>query len=184
MASSTPTSGSSVQPSWWREWLKPIVVVAVISVLVSGVALLANLGVAALQSLKADIRDGNIRLSEEIRASSAELREEFRASNIEIREEFRVSNDQLREEFRASNAEIREEFRASNAEIREEFRASNDQLREEFRASNAELREEFRASEARQEQALKDLSSELKADNQALGERLDRVLEGLLTTKS
>ena len=64
MASSTPTPEVEARPQptvappvqvpWWREWLKPIVVVAVISVLVGATTLVANVGMTASRSLKAD----------------------------------------------------------------------------------------------------------------------------------
>ena len=46
-----------------------------------------------------------------------------------------------------------------------------------------ELRADMKASEARQQQDMKELQAELKADNRALGEKLDRLVEALLTAK-
>ena len=115
-----PAPASSVQSSWWREWLKPIVVVAVISVLVGSVTLVANVGAAAFQSLKADIRDGNAQLHEEIRASNAQLREEIRG----VREELKASEARLREEIKASEARQRQDLR----EVRTELKVDNQVL--------------------------------------------------------
>ena len=148
-----PASAPSVPLFWWREWLKPIVVVAVISVLIGSVTLVANVWAAAFQSLKADIRDGN-----------AQLHEEIRASNAQLREEIRISNAQLHEEIRGVREEIRD-------------------VREEIKASEARLREEVKASEARQRQDLREVRAELKVDNQVLAERLDQVLESSTAAK-
>ena len=46
-----------------------------------------------------------------------------------------------------------------------------------------ELRADMKASEARQQQDMKELQAELKADNRALGEKLDRLVKALLTAK-
>ena len=45
------------------------------------------------------------------------------------------------------------------------------------------LRADMKASETRQQQDIKVLRAELKADNRALGEKLDRLVEALLTAK-
>ena len=124
-----PTSAPSVQSSWWREWLKPIVVVAVISVLIGSVTLVANVGAAAFQSLKADIRDGNAQLHEEIRASNAQLREEIRISNTQLREEIRGVREEIRE--------VREELKASEARQRQDLR----EVRAELKVDNQVLAE-------------------------------------------
>ena len=164
-SSSTPASGSSVQPPWWREWLKPIVVVAVISLLVGALTLVTNIGVATLQSLKADIRAGNAQLTEEVkdvRREVKDLREEVKASEARLREEIKASEARQRQDLK----EVRAELKADNKALREELKADNQALREELKADNQELR------------------TELKADNRAVGERLDRVFEGLLADKS
>ena len=103
MASSTPTPEVEARPQptvappvqvpWWREWLKPIAVVAVISVLVEATTLVANVGMTAFQSLKADIRDGNTQLIEEIRASEDRQREDLR----EVKAELKADNQALGE---------------------------------------------------------------------------------------
>ena len=53
-----------------------------------------------------------------------------------------------------------------------------------------ELRDDMKASEARQQQDMKELraelkaeNAELKADNRVLSEKLDRLIEALLTVK-
>ena len=92
MTSSTPTpkieaqdqatSDGSGQGAWWREWLKPVVVVAVVSLLVGGITLVTNVWMGSFESLRADIRDGNARLVEEIRATDTRLSEEIRANAL------------------------------------------------------------------------------------------------------
>ena len=79
--------------------MKPIVVVAVISVLAGATTLVANVGMTAFQSLKADIRDGNTQLIEEIRASSTDLREEIKASEDRQREDLQ----EVKAELKADN---------------------------------------------------------------------------------
>ena len=54
---------------------------------------------------------------------------------------------------------------------------------DELRADMKELRADMKASEVRQQQGMKELRAELKADNRALGEKLDRLVEALLTSK-
>ena len=46
-----------------------------------------------------------------------------------------------------------------------------------------QLRDDMKASEERQRQDMAELRAEHKADNRALGEKLDRLLEALLTAK-
>ena len=54
-----------------------------------------------------------------------------------------------------------------------------DELREDMK----ELRADLKASEARQQQEMKELRAELKADNRVLSEKMDRLIEALLTVK-
>ena len=54
---------------------------------------------------------------------------------------------------------------------------------DKLRADMKELRADMKASETRQQQDIKVLRAELKADNRALGEKLDRLVEALLTAK-
>ena len=72
-----------------------------------------------------------------------------------------------------------------------------DELRADLKASEArqqqemkELRADLKASEARQHQDMKELraelkaeNAELKADNRVLSEKMDRLIEALLTVK-
>ena len=61
-----------------------------------------------------------------------------------------------------------------------------DELREdmkELQADMKELRADLKASEARQHQDMKELRAELKADNRVLSEKMDRLIEALLTAK-
>ena len=125
-----PQTVPSVQPPWWRDWVKPVVVVAVISVLVGGLTLLTNLGMAAFQTLRADIR--------------------------EVKTEIR---------------DVRTEIKDVRTEIKD--------VRTEIKDVRTELREEIKASEARQRQELRETKAELKVDNQAVVERLDRMFERL-----
>ena len=60
-----------------------------------------------------------------------------------------------------------------------ETKASEVRLRDELKASEARLRDELKASEAR----LRDEIKQLRTDNRALGEKMDRLLEVLVTVK-
>ncbi len=125
MTSSTPTPkvepqdqatpGGHRQGSWWREWLKPIVAVVVASLLVGSVTLVANVWMGSFASLRADIRDGNARLSEQITVSNAQLREEIRATDTRPTEQINQRIDEVKEEVRASEARVRDELKASEA---------------------------------------------------------------------
>ncbi len=121
MTSSTPTPriepqdqatlGGHKQGSWWREWLKPIVAV-VVSLLVGGMILVANVWMGSFESLRADIRDGNVRLSEQIKVGNAQLHEEIRATDTRLTEQI---NQRIKEEVRTSEARTRDELKASEA---------------------------------------------------------------------
>ncbi len=124
MTSSTPTPkiepqdqatpGGHRQGSWWREWLKPIVTV-VVSLLVGGVILVANVWMGSFESLRADIRDGNARLSEQIKVSNAQLHEEIRATDTRLTEQINQRIDEVKEEVGTSEARTRDELKASEA---------------------------------------------------------------------
>ena len=124
MTSSTPTPkiepqdqatpGGHRQGSWWREWLKPIVAV-VVSLLVGGVILVANVWMGSFESLRADIRDGNARLSEQIKVSNAQLHEEIRATDTRLTEQINQRIDEVKEEVGTSEARTRDELKASEA---------------------------------------------------------------------
>ena len=65
----------------------------------------------------------------------------------------------------------------------DELRADMKELRADMKEGFAQCSADLRASEARQQQDIKELRAELKADNRALGEKLDRLVEALLTAK-
>lgn len=54
---------------------------------------------------------------------------------------------------------------------------------DELRADIKEIRSDLKASEARQEARQREDMAELKADNRALAEKLDRLVESLLAAK-
>ena len=58
-----------------------------------------------------------------------------------------------------------------------------DELRADMKEGFAQARADLKASEDRQRQDMKELRAELKADNRALGEKLDCLLEALATVK-
>lgn len=65
----------------------------------------------------------------------------------------------------------------------DELRADMKELRDDMKEGFAQCGADLRASEVRQQQDMKELRAELKADNRALGEKLDRLVEALLTAK-
>ena len=74
------------------------------------------------------------------------------------------------------------EIKASEARLNQRI----DELKAENKASEVRLREEMKASEARQASRMEELKEEMKelrADNRALGEKMDRVLDALLTVR-
>ena len=71
--------------------------------------------------------------------------------------------------------ELRADLKASEARQQQDIK--------EVRADMKEVRADMKASEIRQQQDIKELRAELKADNRALGEKLDRLLEALATVK-
>ena len=86
--------------------------------------------------------------------------------------------DELREdmkELRADMKDIRSDLKASEARQQQEVK--------ELRADMKEIRADMKASEARQQQEMKELRAELKADNRVLAEKMDRLIEALLTVK-
>ena len=54
---------------------------------------------------------------------------------------------------------------------------------DELRDDMKELRADLQVNETRQQQDMKELRAELKADNKVLSEKLDRLIETLLTAK-
>ncbi len=67
--------------------MKPIVVVAMVSFLVGGGTLVANVWTGSFESLRADTRDGNARLAEEINQRIGEVKEEVEAGEARVRDE-------------------------------------------------------------------------------------------------
>ena len=161
------TAGPSLLSPWWREWGRPVVVVAVISVFVAALTLVTSLGMAAFQTLRTDIRE----MKTDIREVKTDIRIDINASEDRLREEIKASEARQRQEIQ----EVREEIRASEARQQQEIQGA----REEINASEARLREEIKASEVRQRQDLRETKAELKADNQVVTERLDRMFERL-----
>ena len=164
------TAGPSLPSPWWREWGRPVVVVAVISVFVAALTLVTSLGMAAFQTLRTDIREMKADIREvktDIREVKTDIRIDIKASEARQRQEIQ----EVREEIKASEARQRQEIQG----VREEIKASEARQREEIQG----VREEIKASEARQRQDLRETKAELKADNQVVTERLDRMFERL-----
>ena len=75
---------------------------------------------------------------------------------------------------------LKSEIKDSEIRLREEMKAGEARQREETRASEARQQEEMKASEARQREAILEVKGELKA----LGDKLDRVVASVLTSRS
>ncbi len=84
--------------------MKPIVVVAMVSFLVGGMTLVANVWMGSFESLRADTRDGNARLAEEIKATDVRLSEEINQRIGEVKEEVKAGEARVRDELKASKA--------------------------------------------------------------------------------
>ena len=190
MTSSTPTSKSGQRPPamaipvrqkpWWRRWLEPIVPVTIIIALLTA---LVTGGVAVFQSVKGDINTAEARLHEEVRISEARLYKEIQASEGRLHEEIQTSEARLHEEIHASEARLSEEIQASEArqnkrtdEVKEEIKDVRAEIKD-LRAEIKDLRTELKQDNA-------ELRAEFKADMSAMDNKLDQVLEVLLTAKS
>ena len=78
---------------------------------------------------------------------------------------------------------LKSEIKDSETRLREEMKASEARQREE----TVRLREEMKAGEARQREALSEVKGEIKAfkeDLKSLGDKLDRVIDGLQTSRT
>ena len=115
---------------------------------------LVSVGVAGFQSLKGDIRDTETRLTQQIEAVKVNI----------VATETRLS----------------EGIVATEARLSESIATTDAKFGKTIAATEARLSESIAASEARQREDLKDL----KADNRALSDKLDRVLESLLAAKT
>ena len=67
--------------------------------------------------------------------------------------------------------------------LKGDMRDMEARLSEDIIAVETRLTKAIAASEARQREDLKDFKAEIKADNRALNDKLDRVLESLSTTR-
>ena len=150
MASSTPTSKSEQQlpteqqlpamavpvgqPSWWRRWLEPILVVTIIVALFTAVV---TGGVAMFQSVKGDLHSvkGDINsVKVDIRAVETRVGERIdrvseRIEASEARQTKRI--DEVRaevKEVRAEVKEVRAELKQDNAEIKADMKAMDNKL--------------------------------------------------------
>ena len=122
------TAGPSLPSPWWREWGRPVVVVAVISVFVAALTLVTSLGMAAFQTLRTDIRE----MKADIREVKTDIRIDIKASEARQRQEIQ----EVREEIKASEARQREEIQG----VREEIKASEARQRQDLRETKAELK--------------------------------------------
>ena len=171
MTSTTPSKPEANPPTpveplgrepWLQRWKDPIVVV-------SFLALIATIVVAAFQILKGDITGSETRLSRQIEAVDVRQREDIknlREDMKDFRAEQKADIADLRAEQKADIAELRAEQKADIAEFRTEQKADIADLRAEQKADIADLRTEQKADIA-----------ELRADNRVLNDKMDRMLE-------
>ena len=88
----------------------------------------------------------------------------------------------LKGDLRDVDANLRQTITVTDIRLREAIAATDARLREAIAASEARLRDEMKEFKADVKADMKDLKTdmkELKADNRALNEKLDRVLERL-----
>ena len=85
----------------------------------------------------------------------------------------------LKGDLRDVDANLRETITATDIRLREAIIATDARLRETIAATDIRLREAIAASETRLRDEMREFKAEVKADNGALNEKLDRVLERL-----
>ena len=160
MTSSPPIADSGQQgpparQPWWRRWLEPVTAGAIISALVIA---LITVGVAGFQSIKGDARDMETRLSKAIITTEIRLDEKITAVETRLNEKIDA--------------------------VRTDLVATETRLNDKIDAVETRLNNKIDASEARQRQDLNDFKAEVKADNRAMNEKLDRILERLPAPKA
>ena len=158
MTSSPPitTSGNQGPPArapWWRQWLEPAVAAAIITALVIA---LVSIGVAGFQSLKGDMRD---------------LKGDMRDMEVRLSENIIAVETRLTQKIE----EVRMDAIATETRLSEALAASEARQQEGLKDFKQDLRD-FK-------QDLKDFKAEVRADNRALNDKLDRVLESLPAAK-
>ena len=169
MTSSTPTSKSEQQlpamavpvgqPSWWRRWLEPILVVTIIVALFTAVV---TGGVAMFQSVKGDLHS--------VKGDINSVKVDIRAVETRVGERIdRVSEriDRVSERIEASEARQTKRIDEVRAEVKE-VRTEVKEVRAEVKEVRAELKQD---------------NAEIKADMKAMDNKLDRVLEAVLAAK-
>ena len=94
--------------------------------------------------------------------------------------------DELREDMKEGFSQFREELKVGEAR----HQADMKELRSDMNEGFAQFRAAMQASEARQREDMKEFRSDmqagmvqLKADNRALGEKLDRLVEGMFAAR-
>ena len=96
----------------------------------------------------------------------------------------------LKGDMRDMEARLSEEIIAVETRLTQKIEAvkmdaiaTETRLSEDIVATETRLSTAIAASEARQREDLKDFKAEIKADNRALNDKLDRVLESLPATR-
>ena len=189
MASSTPVDKSDQMPEegqspqktgvptagdpWWRQWFGPGVAATIISALVIA---LVTVGVAGFNPLKGDIRD----LTLDITASETRVREDMKAFRTDVKGD--LAN--LRTEFKDDMKTFRTDVKGDLADLRTEFKDDMKTFRAEVKGDLVGLRAEFKADMNDFRTDVKADLADLRADNRALNDKLDRVLEVVLTGQS
>jgi len=177
MTSSTPTDNSDGMPEenqspetdvpaggepWWRQWFGPGVAATIISALVIA---LVTVGVAGFNSLKGDIRD----LKLDNMASETRLREDMKDFRTEVKEDFTDLRVEIKGDMKDFRAEVKEDFTDLRVEIKGDMKDFRTEVKGDFADFRADLRGDL---------------ADLRADNRALNDKLDRVLEVFLAGKS
>lgn len=74
---------------------------------------------------------------------------------------------------------VRADLKGMEIRIREDLKASEGRQQEALKAGEQRQQEALRAMEARQREELREVRAEYRASNEALNEKLDRLVEGL-----
>ena len=79
---------------------------------------------------------------------------------------------------------VRADLKGMETRLREDLKASEGRQQEALKASEERQQEVLRAMETRQREELREMRAEHRANNKALNEKLDRLVEELRAAKA
>ena len=169
---------------WWRQWFGPAVAATVISALVIA---LVTVGVTGFNSLKGDVRD----LKLDITASETRVREDVKAFRAEVKEDLAGLRTESKEDMKAFRAEVKGDLAGLGTEFKEDMKVFRAEVKEDMKDFKTEIKGDLAGLRTEFKEDMKDFRTEIKgdladlrADNRALNDKLDRVLEVVLAGQS